>query len=150
MRVGAGQGEWFVDTRLIWWPAIAMAFLTFAVTIRMFRVRIAQIKREHIRLQSIATSAQVAAKLTDSGPADNFRNLFELPVLFYLALVVCAQTGLVNAVTLGLAWAFVALRIVHSVIHCTYNRVINRFYAFVAGYFVLVALWLAIVIGQFK
>jgi len=127
-----------------------MAFLTLAVALRMFRVRIAQIKREHIRLQSIATSAPAAAKLTDSGPADNFRNLFELPVLFYLALVVCAQIGLVNAVTLGLAWAFVALRFVHSMIHCSYNRVIHRFYAFIGGYFVLVALWLAIAIGLLK
>jgi len=127
-----------------------MAFLTFAVTLRMFRVRIAQIKREHIRLQSIATSAQAAAKLTDSAPADNFRNLFELPVLFYLALVVCAQAGFVNRVTLGLAWAFVALRIVHSVIHCGYNRVLHRFYAYVAGFFALVALWLAIAIGLLK
>ena|SRR5437868_6143481 len=127
-----------------------MALLTFAVTLRMFRVRIAQIKREHIRLQSIATSAQAAGKLTDSAPADNFRNLFELPVLFYLALVVCAQTGSVNIVTLSLAWAFVALRIVHSVIHCGYNRVIHRFYAYVAGFFVLVALWLSIAIGLLK
>jgi len=139
-----------VDIRLIWWPAVAMAFLTFAVTLRMFRVRIAQIKREHIRLQSIATSAQAATKLTDSAPADNFRNLFELPVLFYLALVVCAQAGFVNRVTLGLAWAFVALRIVHSVIHCGYNRVLHRFYAYVAGFFALVALWLAIAIGLLK
>jgi hypothetical protein len=127
-----------------------MAFLTFAVTLRMFRVRIAQIKREHIRLQSIATSAQAATKLTDSAPADNFRNLFELPVLFYLALVLCAQTGFVNAATLALAWAFVALRIVHSAIHCGYNRVIHRFYAYVAGFFALVALWLAIAIGLLK
>jgi len=127
-----------------------MALLTFAVTLRMFRVRIAQIKREHIRLQSIATSAQAAGKLTDSAPADNFRNLFELPVLFYLALAVCAQTGFVNALTLGLAWAFVALRIVHSAIHCGYNRVLHRFYAYVAGFFALVALWLAIAVGLLK
>jgi len=127
-----------------------MALLTFAVTLRMFRVRIAQIKREHIRLQSIATSAQAAGKLTDSAPADNFRNLFELPVLFYLALAVCAHTGFVNALTLGLAWAFVALRIVHSAIHCGYNRVLHRFYAYVAGFFALVALWLAIAVGLLK
>ena len=127
-----------------------MAFLTFAVTLRMFRVRIAQIKREHIRLQSIATSAQAATKLTDSAPADNFRNLFELPVLFYLALATCAQTGFVNIVTLGLAWAFVALRVVHSAIHCSYNRVIHRFYAYIGGFFALVALWLAIAIELLK
>ena len=134
----------------MWWPAVAMAFLTFAVAIRMYRVRIAQIKREKIRLQTVATSRQAADKLTDSGPADNYRNLFELPVLFYLALALCANTGHVNVWTLSLAWLFVATRVVHSWIHCTYNRVIHRFYAFVSGYFVLVMLWIVIALGLLR
>ena len=139
-----------MDTRLIWWPAVAMAFLTFAVVLRMFRVRIAQIKREHIRLQSIATSAQAATKLTDSGPADNFRNLFELPVLFYLALVVAAQTGQVGAPVLALAWAFVALRVLHSAIHCSYNKVMHRFCVYFAGAWVLWLLWGAVALGLWR
>jgi hypothetical protein len=62
-------------------------------------------------------------------------------VLFYLALVVAALTAQVHALTLGLAWAFVVLRVVHSAIHCSYNKVMHRFYAYVAGGLVLFALW---------
>ena len=136
-----------MDARLIFWPAVAMAALTFAVAVRMFVVRVGQIKREQIKLQSIALSAQLAARLTDSAPADNFRNLFELPVLFYVALVIAFLTAQVDALTLGLAWAFVATRFVHSAIHCGYNRVRHRFYAFIGGFFVLAALWAVLAFG---
>ena len=139
-----------MDARLIFWPAVAMAALTFVVALRMFRAGIGQIKREHIRLQSIATSRAAADKLTDSAPADNFLNLFELPVLFYLALGVAFLTAQVNVLTLSLAWAFVATRLAHSAIHCSYNRVIHRFYAYIAGFFVLVALWAVLAFGLLR
>ncbi|GAA5008262.1 hypothetical protein FNZ56_03495 [Pseudoluteimonas lycopersici] len=129
-----------VDAR-IFAPAFAMVALTFVVWWRMFFTRVGQMKRERIHPQAVATSAQANAKLTDSRAADNFRNLFELPVLFYAALVVAALTGQVGPVTLGLAWLFVALRVVHSAIHCSYNKVMHRFYAYVSGGFALFALW---------
>jgi hypothetical protein len=89
----------------------------------------------------VATSAQMAARLTDTRASDNFRNLFELPVLFYVALLVLASTGHVSPATLLLAWLFVVLRVLHSAIHCTYNRVVHRFYAYLAGGVVLWVLW---------
>ena len=129
-----------IDARILA-PAFAMVGLTFVVWWRMFFMRIGQMKRERIHPQAVATSAQATVKLTDSRAADNFRNLFELPVLFYAALFVAALTGLVTTVSLALAWIFVALRIAHSAIHCSYNKVMHRFYAYVAGGFVLFALW---------
>ena len=139
-----------MDAKLIFMPAVAMVALTFVVWWRMYVVRIGQMKRERIHPQAVATSAQSSARLTDSCAADNFRNLFELPVLFYVALVVAAMTGQVNATTIALAWAFVLLRIVHSAIHCTYNKVMHRFYAYVAGGMALWLLWGAIAVGWWR
>jgi hypothetical protein len=139
-----------MDVRLIYWPAVAMVALTLVVWLRMYLTRIAQMKRERIHPQAVATSAQAAARLTESASADNFRNLFELPVLFYLALVVAAQTGQVGMLTLGLAWLFVVLRIAHSVIHCTYNKVIHRFYAYVLGGAVLWLVWGVLAVGLLR
>jgi len=136
-----------MNTRLIWWPAVAMVALTVVVWFRMYTTRIALMKREHIHPQAVALSAQAASKLTDSKAADNFKNLFELPVLFYLALVLAAETAQVNALTLTLAWLFVALRVAHSAIHCGYNKVYHRFYAYVAGGFALWVLWAVLVYG---
>ena len=130
-----------MDARLIFWPAVAMVALTFVVQMRMYVTRIGEMKRERIHPQSIANSAQAAARLTDTRAADNFRNLFEMPVLFYAALAVAVLSAQVNAVTLGLAWAFVALRVAHSAIQCGYNKVMHRFYAYVASSFALWILW---------
>ena len=139
-----------MESRLIFLPALAMAALTFVVWWRMYFMRIGEMTRERIHPQSVATSPQMAARLKDTRAADNFRNLFELPVLFYLALVVAALTGQVTAATLALAWAFVALRVAHSVIHCTYNRVWHRFYAYLAGGLVLWALWAVLAVGLLR
>jgi len=125
----------------ILFPALAMVALTIVVWFRMYTSRVAEMRRERIHPQSVATSAQMAARITDARASDNFRNLFELPVLFYVALLVLAWTGHVTPVTLLLAWLFVALRVLHSAIHCTYNRVVHRFYAYLAGGVVLWVLW---------
>lgn len=122
-------------------PAFAMAALTFAVWVRLYATRIGEMRRERIHPQAVATSRQAAERLRETRAADNFRNLFELPVLFYLALVVAALLGLASDVFLTLAWTFVALRALHSAIHCTYNRVMHRFMAYLAGSVVLWAMW---------
>jgi hypothetical protein len=136
-----------MDTKAIFLPAVAMAALTCIVWLRMFRVRIRQMYRDRIHPQSVATSAQAIARFTESAAADNFRNLFELPVLFYLALTVAAFNGLADTLTLTLAWLFVAMRIAHSFIQCTYNRVMHRFAAYAAGGLVLWTLWIYLAIG---
>ncbi len=130
-----------MQTNAIFLPALAMVALTIGVWVRMYVARIGEMKRERVHPQSVATSAQMAARLADTRAADNFRNLFELPVLFYVALVVAALSSQVNAITLGLAWGFVALRVVHSVIHCGYNKVMHRFRAYLLGGLVLWVLW---------
>lgn len=123
------------------WPAFAMAGLTLVVMVRMGFERLGQLARERIHPQAVATSAQMAARVKDSRAADNFRNLFELPVLFYLALFVGVQLQAASPLTVSLAWAFVALRVVHSAIHCSYNKVRHRFLAYVLGALVLWTLW---------
>jgi hypothetical protein len=122
-------------------PGLAMVALTFVVMIVMFRRRVAQMKRDRIHPQRVSTSQQAAALYTDVAPADNFRNLFEMPVLFYFALVVAAMTQQTGPLVLGLAWAYVAARALHSTIHCSYNKVMHRFRAFVLSVCVLAALW---------
>ena len=139
-----------MDSKLMWWPGVAMAALTFVVWLRMFFRRIGQMKRERIHPQAVATSGAAAARLTDSAAADNFRNLFELPVLFYLALAVAVQTAQVSTTTLSLAWAFVALRVGHSAIQCTYNKVIHRFYVYALGGTTLWIFWAVLAFGLLR
>ena len=139
-----------MSEREIFYPALALVALTFIVWLRLFFTRVGEMKRERIPPQSVALSAQAAAKFSDSRAADNFRNLFELPVLFYIALVVAALTGQVTAITLLLAWLFVAFRVLHSIIHCGYNKVMHRFRAYFAGGVALWLLWGVLAAGLLR
>jgi hypothetical protein len=122
-------------------PAFAMVGLTAVVFVRMYWLRLWELHRGGISAQAVSTSSEMARLLADTRASDNFRNLFELPVLFYAAVCVAAIAGLVTPVSLALAWTFVALRVLHSLVHCTYNRVIHRFLLYVAGALVLFAWW---------
>lgn len=139
-----------MTTYAIYLPALAMVALTFTVLGVMFRRRVAEMKRDRIHPQKVATSQQAAAHYKDVAPADNFRNLFEMPVLFYVAIMVAAGTGQSGPLTIGLAWAYVAARVAHSVIHCTYNKVMDRFRAFLASVIVLLALWCVVGYGLLR
>lgn len=131
------------------WPGFALAGLTFLVMAEMYRRRFRQMRRERIAPDAVATSVQSAQRLTDSAASDNFRNLLELPVLFYAAVLLAYATGLTSTDVQVLAWLFVALRVVHSAIQCIGNRVVPRFIAFIRGALVLIMLWARLAYGVF-
>ena len=74
-------------------------------------------------------------------------NLLELPVLFYAVSIVAYITGTATATMVAVAWIFVGLRIVHSVIHLSTNNVMQRLYVFVAGNTALLVLWVLVAIA---
>lgn len=139
-----------MDARLIFWPAVAMVVLTIGVTFKMFFERKRQIEAEGIRWREVATSSKMNGRLADTRAADNFRNLFETPTLFYLALVVAFLTAQVNTLTLALAWGFVVLRYVHSAIHCGSNRIRYRLPVFFLACIVLWVFWGVLAFGLLK
>ena len=120
---------------------LAMDGLTFIVALRMFRIRVGEMMARRIHPQAVALSGQRAERLQDSRASDNYNNLFEMPVLFYLLCAVAIGTGHVPAWLPALAWLFVLTRIAHSFIQCTYNKVMHRFAAFLGGVFLLMAMW---------
>lgn len=127
----------------ILYPCVGMAALTAAVWVKLYVERIDEMRERRIRPQSLATSEQARSTLQRVGASDNFRNLFELPVLFYVLCLALAVTGLGSAAFAAAAWVYVILRAIHSYIHITYNRVIHRFYAYAASSLWLFALWAA-------
>jgi hypothetical protein len=68
-------------------------------------------------------------------------NLLELPVLFYVVCLMLYVSMGAWPIAVKLAWAYVFFRIVHSLIHLTYNRVIHRLGAFALSNAALIALW---------
>ena len=125
----------------IFWPVLVQVLLTLVVAMRMYAVRVAEIRARRINPQSLATSREAAAHFENIAAADNFRNLFELPVLFFAVCLTLYVTGHVTTLQLGLAWVFVLLRCAHSFIHVTYNRVMHRFRVYFLGLVCVFTMW---------
>jgi hypothetical protein len=68
-------------------------------------------------------------------------NLLELPMLFYVVCVILYVTAGGSRLAVFVAWSYVALRVVHSLIHLTYNHVLHRLAAFTLSNAALVSLW---------
>ena len=89
----------------------------------------------------------MAGRLENVQAADNFRNLFETPVLLYALVARAIAVSYVPPWLVMGAWCFFGLRIAHSLIHCTYNRVMHRLAMFMLSFGFLVALWVAYVLA---
>ena len=123
-----------------------MVGITAAVWLRLYFERIGEMRARRIRPQDIATARQAAETLQQVNAADNFRNLFEVPVLFYALCILAFVSHTVTPLLVGGAWAFVALRALHSLVHCTYNRVLHRFAVYVLSTVILFGLWAALAV----
>ena len=122
---------------------LALVLLTFVVGALLLFTRVEEMRRKRIHPQAASTSAKMAARLENIQAADNFRNLFEVPVLFYALVAVALATHQTPPWLVTCAWAFVVLRVVHSLIHCTYNKVVHRLSAFLCSFGLLVAMWIS-------
>jgi hypothetical protein len=123
------------------YPVIALAAWTGLVLllIPFHRVR-AGVRRE-IRTDDFKFGESAAVPPSVSIPNRNFMNLLEMPVLFYVVCLMLYVSAGTSPVAVRLAWAYVFFRVVHSLIHLTYNRVTHRLAVFTLGNGVLVTLW---------
>ena len=125
-------------------PMLAMMVLTAIVWFVLYARRLPAMREVGVSSQEYTTPDKGAALLPESVsyPAHNFRNLFELPVLFYALCLYLFVTETAENADLMAAWAFVGFRALHSLIHSTVNIVIARFLAYLAA---TVALWFMLV-----
>lgn len=129
-------------------PMVVMVVLTFAVWIWMYVTRIGFMRRERVNPNTFKDPVERLQKMAPvSGPSDNLKNLFEMPILFYLLCLTLMLTGRVDAVFVYLAWVYVLLRAVHSLIHCSYNRVIHRFSVYMLSSIALFWMWVRFLVA---
>lgn len=123
-------------------PMFVQVLLTVVVWLEMFRRRFAYSAAQNIDPQSLADVSDVRTVLKPvQGPANNFVNLFEVPVLFYVAVLTAFATGVRNIPLLVLFWVFVGFRCLHSLIHLTSNKVMQRFQVYAISSLALWAAW---------
>lgn len=123
-------------------PVFVQVLLTFAVAIAMGRARRLSLAADpgKINTRELALGHHTWSDAATQA-ANNFSNQFETPVLFYAGVLFALLLKQWDVVLVGLAWAFVATRIVHAVIHLGGNDVRWRAPVYILGVFCLMAFW---------
>ena len=123
-----------MDQAAIFRPFVATMLLTLAVWLYMFAQRIPFLVRSGLisRRLTPAEFAQLSPPAVAT-PADNLRNLFEMPVIFYAVVLCLYALQKVDAAYVNAAWVFFGFRVLHSAVHCTFNHVPLRFFLYLVA-----------------
>ncbi|KAH7325540.1 membrane-associated, eicosanoid/glutathione metabolism protein [Stachybotrys elegans] len=123
-------------------PLVGLNVWTFAMEALLYIRRTPALKKYNISFDPNIVKQEKATKLPAfvQWPADNFNNLLEQPTQFYAVLLSLTLLGVKDKVTVQLAWTYVGLRVLHSLIHVSYNNVLLRFPAFLASSVVLMGM----------
>jgi hypothetical protein len=131
-------------------PVVALVIWSMIMLIWLYATRIPAMAAAKVR-PGEATKSQMEA-LPSANVANNYNHLMEQPTLFYaiaFSLQLLGQGD--HPINIGLAWLYVVIRIVHSLVQATVNIILIRFSIFIIGSLVLMALAFhaAIAVGMF-
>jgi hypothetical protein len=120
-------------------PVIALVLWTFVMGVWLYATRIPALKKHRIIYDPQRPSEEFHAQLPAEvrWKADNHNNLLEQPTLFYAVALTLALLDAGSGLNAGLAWAYVALRIAHSLVHALINKVLIRFALFAVASLIL-------------
>ena len=123
-------------------PLIALVLWSFVMWVWLYATRIPAIIRGKIAYDPYRPNEEFIAKMPARvrWKADNYNNLMEQPPIFYAVTLTLALLGDDGFLSASLAWAYVGLRIAHSLVHALINWVLLRFALFAAASVVLFAM----------
>lgn len=130
------------SAKLLLQPLVVLVLWTFVMWAWMYATRIPAINKMKMRLDPQRVKGEQMAELPASvrWKADNYNHLLEQPVLFYAVVLALALLGDGAQASVMLAWAYVGLRVVHSLIQALINKIELRFAVFAISSLVLLAL----------
>ena len=136
-----------MDSSEIIFPTVAMFMLTFSVIAYTGASRLAAIRRGDVSIRYYRryNEGEQTPRLQVIGR--HLQNHFEVPPLFYVAILFLYVTGSVTPAAIALAWLYFASRCVHSFIHLGSNNVTHRFIAFAGSGLILTSLWILLLVA---
>ncbi len=131
-----------LSARAILQPVMTLVIWTFVMWVWLYATRIPAIRRLRVAMPPTQTKEAFNAQLPPQvrWKADNYNHLLEQPVLFYAVALTLAVLGAADPMSVTLAWAYVGLRVIHSLIQATVNVILWRFAVFALGSLVLAGL----------
>jgi len=125
-------------------PVVVLVAWSMLMMIWLYATRFPAMRRKGISLKGrVGTTGRALDGVVEDQvqwKAHNYNHLMEQPTLFYAVAISLALIGAGHGINLWLAWAYVAFRILHSLIQATVNVVLWRFAAFALASFCLLGL----------
>jgi len=125
-------------------PIVALVAWTLVIQIWMYATRLSAMRKAGISFKGRAGTrgGALEGKIPDevNWKAHNYNHLLEQPTIFYAIVVALILMGFDVHVNVYLAWAYVAFRVLHSLVQATVNVVIYRFWLFILGSLCLIGL----------
>ncbi|MEE4317870.1 MAG: MAPEG family protein [Erythrobacter sp.] len=123
-------------------PVVALLAWTMVMWLWMYAVRLPALTASGLKPDDARNTKALDEKLPakTQWPAHNYNHLHEAPTLFYAVAIVLAIIGQGDGFNMVLAWAYVALRIAHSIVQATINKVALRFALYALSTIVLMVL----------
>lgn len=129
----------------ILFPAMALVGWTFVVGLLIPYRRFKALFARQVTADDFTLGESSNVPREVSIPNRNFMNLLEVPVLFYFVCITLYVTGTADSTAVVLAWSYLGLRVCHSLVHLTYNKVAHRLAFYAASNLALAVLWLRLV-----
>ena len=123
-------------------PVMALVLWSLVMWAWLYATRIPAITRGKIPMSPSMTTADMNQQIPPRvrWKADNYNHLMEQPTLFYAVALVLAVVGQGDGLNAWLAWGYVGLRVVHSLVQATANIIMARFAIFMVASLVLLVL----------
>ena len=122
-------------------PVLALVAWTCVMWFWMYATRIPAMRKANVDMEALRrTGAPLVLPPEVARAADNYNHLHEQPTIFYALALAAQVAGAADGTNVALAWAYVALRVVHSLVQATQNVIPLRFAVFALASFVLMAL----------
>lgn len=126
------------------YPMFALVVFTYSMLFLNLFWRIQAVRQKQVSIKYFRTFDEGEAPAHIKAGTRHYANLFEVPVLFYVAGVAALALDVTSTLLVVLAWLFVVCRVLHAAIHMSYNNVIHRALAFAVGAVVVLAMWVAL------
>ena len=118
-------------------PVLTLAFWTFIIFAIMAPARFYFLRMKHPQTAAHTKNLKGLLPPWTERVADNYNHLFEQPVVFYAITLSIAVINNIEPLMIQLAWVYVALRVLHSIVQITFNFVPLRFTLFVTSWLIL-------------
>ena len=128
-------------------PMLGLVLLTLTIGLVTLSARVVQFNKRKVSIKYFRNMQGDSIPDSIILTTRCFNNLFEVPVLFYIVSVLFIVLGMETPSSIVIAYLFLFLRILHAIVHLTYNHILHRALLFWVSFLLVIALWIMLMLS---